>query len=149
MWNAEMKKLKDAYDESLRETFDMKKWKAQNYHRVVTISDLGEIKRTGLSGDALKEVGSAVTQIPADFNIHPQIKKIYDARRQSIETGEGIDYGTAEALAFGSLLQEGFNVRLSGQDVERGTFSHRHAVLVDQKTEKKYMPLRNLLKKGD
>jgi hypothetical protein len=54
MWNAEMKKLKDAYDESLRETFDMKKWKAQNYHRVVTISDLGEIKRTGLSGETLK-----------------------------------------------------------------------------------------------
>jgi 2-oxoglutarate dehydrogenase E1 component len=149
MWNGEIKKLKDAYDESLRETFDMKKWKAQNYHRVVSISDLGEIKRTGLSSESLKEVGSAITHIPQDFNIHPQIKKIYDARRQSIETGEGIDFGTAEALAFGSLLQEGFNVRLSGQDVERGTFSHRHAVLVDQKTEEKYMPLKNLIKKGD
>lgn len=97
----------------------------------------------------MKEVGGAITQVPQDFNIHPQIKKIYDARRQSIETGEGIDFGTAEALAFGSLLQEGFNVRLSGQDVERGTFSHRHSILVDQKTEQKYMPLRNLLKKGD
>lgn len=112
----------------------MRKWKAQNYHRVVTISDLGEIKRTGLSKESLQEVGREITSIPKDFNIHPQIKKIYDARRQSIETGEGIDYGTAEALAFGSLLQEGFNIRLSGQDVERGTFSHRHSVLVDQKT---------------
>lgn len=117
MWNGEIKKLKDAYDESLRETFDMKKWKAQNYHRVVSISDLGEVKRTGLSSESLKEVGSAITRIPQEFNIHPQIKKIYDVRRQSIETGEGIDFGTAEALAFGSLLQEGFNVRLSGQDV--------------------------------
>lgn len=87
--------MKDAYDESLRETFDMRKWKAQNYHRVVTISDLGEIKRTGLSSEALKEVGAAITHVPQDFNIHPQIKKIYDARRQSIETGEGIDFGTA------------------------------------------------------
>lgn len=149
LWASEMKKLKDAYDESLHETFDMRKWKAQNYHRVVTISDLGEIKRTGLSADSLKEVGTELTKIPAGFNIHPQIKKIYDARRQSIETGEGIDFGTAEALAFGSLLQEGFNVRLSGQDVERGTFSHRHAVLVDQKTEEKWIPLRNLIKKED
>jgi 2-oxoglutarate dehydrogenase E1 component len=149
LWASEMKKLKDAYDESLHETFDMRKWKAQNYHRVVTISDLGEIKRTGLSAESLREVGTELTRVPAGFSIHPQIKKIYDARRQSIETGEGIDFGTAEALAFGSLLQEGFNVRLSGQDVERGTFSHRHAVLVDQKTEEKWIPLRNLIKKQD
>lgn len=57
LWSGEIKKLKEAYDESLRETFDMRKWKAQNYHRVVTISDLGEIKRTGLSKEALQEVG--------------------------------------------------------------------------------------------
>ena len=149
LWASEMKKLKDAYDESLHETFDMRKWKAQNYHRVVTISDMGEIKRTGLSAESLREVGTELTRVPTGFSIHPQIKKIYDARRQSIETGEGIDFGTAEALAFGSLLQEGFNVRLSGQDVERGTFSHRHAVLVDQKTEEKWIPLRNLIKKED
>lgn len=62
------------------------------------------------------------------------IHKIYHARRLSIESGEGIDFGTAEALAFGTLLEEGYNVRLSGQDVERGTFSHRHSVIVDQKS---------------
>lgn len=82
-----MKLLKEAYDESLKETFDMRKWKAQNYHRVVTISDLGEIKRTGLTKDALQEVGLEITKVPQDFNMHPQIKKIYDARRQSIEAG--------------------------------------------------------------
>ncbi len=73
------------------------------------------------------------------------LKKIYDTRRESIETGTGIDFATAESLAFGTLLKEGFNVRFSGQDVERGTFSHRHAVLVDQKTNQKYIPLHNLL----
>jgi len=83
----------------------------------------------------LTKLGKDLTNIPADFNINPQINKIYEARKKAIESGEGIDYGTAESLAFGSLLKEGFNIRLSGQDVERGTFSHRHAALVDQKTE--------------
>ena len=93
----------------------------------------------------MKEIGKKLTDIPPGFNIHPQLKKIYEARRKSIETGEGIDFGTAEALAFASLLTEGFNVRLSGQDVERGTFSHRHAALVDQQTEEKYISLRNYI----
>ncbi len=87
--------------------------------------------------------------IPSTFNIHPTIKKIYELRKKSIEIGEGIDFGTAESLAFGSLLNEGFNVRLSGQDVERGTFSHRHAVLTDQQTEERYVPLHSLLNPND
>merc|ERR1719421_719832 len=71
-------------------------------------------------------------EIPKKFNVHRKVKKIYDNRRKAIETGEGIDWGTAEALAFATLLREGVHVRLSGQDVERGTFSHRHAVVHDQ-----------------
>ena len=67
--------------------------------------------------------------------MHPTIRKIYDQRKKSFETGTGLDFACAESLAFGSLLKEGFNVRLSGQDVERGTFSHRHAVLTDGNTE--------------
>ncbi len=74
-----------------------------------------------------------MTTIPSSFNINPQIKKIYEKRVESLKTKKDIDFGFAEALAFGSLLKEGFNIRLSGQDVERGTFSHRHAVLVNQK----------------
>ena len=81
--------------------------------------------------------------------MHPIIKKIYDQRRESIENGTGIDFATAESLAFGSLLKDGFNVRFSGQDVERGTFSHRHAVLVDQKTNHKYFPMHSLLAEKD
>jgi 2-oxoglutarate dehydrogenase E1 component len=99
-----------------------------------------------VSSEDLKFIGEKITQIPAGFHLHPTIKKIYEQRRKSIEEGSGIDFGTAESLAFGSLLREGFNVRFSGQDVERGTFSHRHAVVVDQNTEQKYSPLHSLLK---
>ena len=80
------------------------------------------------------------------MTLNPVIKKIYAQRVKSIESGQGIDFATAESLAFGSLLVDGFNIRLSGQDVERGTFSHRHAVVVDQETEKKYVPLHSLLR---
>jgi 2-oxoglutarate dehydrogenase E1 component len=68
------------------------------------------------------------------LSVHKQLKKILQARHDTIQEGKGIDWGTAEALAFGSLLLEGNHVRLSGQDVQRGTFSHRHAVITDQKT---------------
>lgn len=80
----------------------------------------------------LKKIGTKICEIPSDFNIHPQLKKIFQARTQSIETGENIDMATAEALAFATLLNEGFSVRVSGQDVERGAFSQRHAILNDQ-----------------
>ena len=69
---------------------------------------------------------------PADFNVHRTIQRFLDSRKKSVETGSDIDWATAEALAFGSLLLEGHPVRLSGQDSERGTFSQRHSVLIDQ-----------------
>ena len=67
-----------------------------------------------------------------------------DAKRQMIETGEGIDWATAEALAFGTLLTEGYPVRLSGQDSTRGTFSQRHSGIIDQETEERYLPLNHI-----
>ena len=72
------------------------------------------------------------------------MKRILNARKKSVETGEGIDYATGEALAYGSLALEGYHVRVSGQDVERGTFSQRHAVLHDQNSESVWTPLSNL-----
>ena len=72
------------------------------------------------------------------------MKKIFAAREKTIETGTGIDWGTAESMAFGSLLLEGNHVRITGQDVQRGTFSHRHAVVKDQKTPEEYIPLNHL-----
>lgn len=91
-------------------------------------------------------MGRYLNTIDNDVQLHPQIKKIYQQRFDSIESGKGIDFGTAEQLAFGELIQEGYGIRLSGQDVERGTFSHRHAVLHDQQKDQKYVPLHKLCK---
>ncbi|MBP2232685.1 2-oxoglutarate dehydrogenase E1 component [Azospirillum agricola] len=99
---------------------------------------------TGVSLDLLKEIGLKLCQYPKDFAINPKIARQLEAKKKAIETGEGIDWATAEALAYGSLLVEGTGVRLSGQDSGRGTFSHRHAVMYDQNTEEKYLPLTNL-----
>ncbi|WP_018699362.1 2-oxoglutarate dehydrogenase E1 component [Amorphus coralli] len=100
--------------------------------------------KTDVETDALKEIGQKLTEIPEGFHAHRTIKRFMQNRAKMIETGEGIDWATGEALAFGSLLAEGFPVRLSGQDVERGTFSQRHSVLYDQENEERYIPLNNV-----
>jgi 2-oxoglutarate dehydrogenase E1 component len=99
---------------------------------------------TAVQPEVLKEVGAALSRVPGDFNANPKILRQLEAKKQAIETGEGIDWATGEALAFGSLLVEGHRVRLSGEDVQRGTFSQRHAYLVDQKTQAEYVPLNNI-----
>lgn len=81
--------------------------------------------------------------MPKTGDFHRLVKKIFEARAVSISSGEGIDWGTAEALAFSSLIQDGFNVRISGQDVERGTFSHRHAYVFYQDQNGHYTPINN------
>lgn len=91
--------------------------------------------------EILKRVGQAITTLPEDFKAHRAVKKIFEQRALMIETGEGIDWAMGEALAFATLIIEGNHVRLSGQDVERGTFSHRHAVIHNQQTGEKYCPL--------
>jgi 2-oxoglutarate dehydrogenase E1 component len=93
---------------------------------------------------ALKHIGHALTQIPAGFDLNPKIARQLEAKQAMIDSGEGIDWATAEALAFGSLLLEGTRVRLSGEDCQRGTFSHRHAVLIDQTNQYEYVPLNNI-----
>ncbi|KAG6554594.1 hypothetical protein Mapa_003612 [Marchantia paleacea] len=95
--------------------------------------------------EILKEVGKKITHLPSTFSPHRAIKKIYEQRLQMIESGQGVDWATAEALAFGTLVAEGNHIRLSGQDVERGTFSHRHAVLHDQKTGERLCPLHHVV----
>src|ERR1700704_1208830 len=87
----------------------------------------------------LKEIGQKITAIPQGFHVHRTIQRFLDNRHKSIETGEGIDWATGEALAFCSLMLDGHPVRLSGQDVERGTFSQRHSVLIDQETENRHI----------
>ena len=99
---------------------------------------------TGVDVSVLREIGAEITKVPEGFHLHRTIRRFLDNRAKAIETGEGIDWATAEALAFGSLLKEGHAVRLSGQDSERGTFSQRHSVLFDQETEERYTPLNHL-----
>ncbi|SFI51397.1 2-oxoglutarate dehydrogenase E1 component [Aerobium aerolatum] len=100
--------------------------------------------KTAVPLKTLKEIGKKLTEVPAEFEVHRTIGRFLENRRKAIESGEGIDWATGEALAFGSILMEGNPIRLSGQDSERGTFSQRHSVLYDQRSEDRYIPLNNL-----
>ncbi|HUB64327.1 MAG TPA: 2-oxoglutarate dehydrogenase E1 component, partial [Methylocella sp.] len=100
--------------------------------------------RTGVDRARLVEIGLRLTTVPEGFELHRTLRRLIDNRRKMIETGEGIDWAMGEALAFGALVDEGDPVRLSGQDSERGTFSQRHSVLIDQETEARYIPLNNI-----
>ena len=99
---------------------------------------------TGVAVEDLARIGADLCKVPADFNVHKTVKRFLDNRLSAIQAGEGIDWATAEALAFGSLVTQGHPVRLSGQDCERGTFSQRHSVLNDQQDDHTYTPLNNL-----
>ncbi len=99
---------------------------------------------TAVSTDVLKRVGTRLVTVPETVNLHRTIRRLLDQKAKMIETGEGLDWATAEALAFGTLVLEGNPVRLSGQDSGRGTFSQRHSVLIDQETEDRYIPLENI-----
>jgi 2-oxoglutarate dehydrogenase E1 component len=99
---------------------------------------------TAVPIETLKQIGKRLTTVPEGFNLNRKLVRLLQEKANMFETGEGFDWGTAEALAFGSIAADGNFVRLSGQDVGRGTFSHRHAVLVDQETEQTYVPLNNV-----
>ncbi len=99
---------------------------------------------TAVPIERLAEIATGVSRVPGYFNVHKKLQLVLDARGKSISGDAGIDWGMGEALAFGSLLLEGTPVRLSGQDTSRGTFSHRHAVLVDQESGEEYAPLDHL-----
>jgi 2-oxoglutarate dehydrogenase E1 component len=100
--------------------------------------------RTGVEIATLKDIGRKITTLAPDFHLHRTLKRFLENRRRSIESGTDIDWATAEALAFCSLLLDGYPVRLSGQDSERGTFSQRHSVLFDQETEARYTPFNHV-----
>ncbi|MGO8952012.1 MAG: 2-oxoglutarate dehydrogenase E1 component [Rhodomicrobium sp.] len=99
---------------------------------------------TAVDMDILKRAGTSLTELPKGFTVHKTVERLLANRRKMIEEGRGIDWSMAEALAFGTLLEEGFPVRLSGQDVERGTFSQRHAALTDQANEDQFIPLNHI-----
>ncbi len=103
--------------------------------------------KTGVSRDILKKIADSATKVPATFTPHSKAVRILKSRAEMVSSGKGIDFGCAEMLAFGTLLLEGTPIRFTGQDVERGTFSHRHAVLHDFKTGEVYIPLEHLADK--
>jgi 2-oxoglutarate dehydrogenase E1 component len=97
--------------------------------------------KTALDADSLRQIAGSLAHVPEGFHLHPKIKRLLDERLAMGSGKRPVDYGMAEALAFGSLLRDGTPVRLSGQDSKRGTFNQRHAVLVDTENEREYIPL--------
>lgn len=107
-------------------------------------SDFGAPVKTGVSEDVLKSIASSLSKVPAGFQVHPKLMRLLESRQKMVSDRAGIDWGMGESLSFGSLLCEGISVRITGQDVERGTFSHRQSVLNDFETGAKYTPLNHI-----
>jgi 2-oxoglutarate dehydrogenase E1 component len=99
---------------------------------------------TAVPIEVLRDLGRGLVTVPEGFRLNPKIARQLDVKREAIENGQGIDWATGEALAIASLCAEGTHVRLSGQDSGRGTFSHRHAILIDQETEARYVPINHV-----
>jgi len=145
--NDNIKKFKDLLDDQYKNAKDYNPkiewfegtWSAYKPEK-------GKDKR-GVSGvdiDKILKISEKINKTLPELNLHKTIVKILNARQESVEKGSGIDWSTAEALAFGSLLAEGYPVRLVGQDSGRGTFSQRHSVLRNQQDNKRYIPLNNI-----
>ncbi len=151
--SGEIEDMKAAYQAHLSDEFEAGKtykpnkadWLDGKWSGLGT-KDLENYERgtTGVSRDRLEKIGAALTKVPDNFNIHKTVSRLIENKKQMFKSGEGFDWATAEALAFGSLQLEGYPVRLSGQDCTRGTFSHRHSAFIDQKSEKRYYPLNNI-----
>lgn len=101
---------------------------------------------TGVNRNDLEDIINKLTSVPESFNLHSKIQRVLAHRKQIFFNGKDVDWGTGETLAYATLLKDGYNIRMSGEDIERGTFSHRHAVFTDQRNENKYIPLNNLYK---
>ena len=149
----EIEDMKAAFQARLNEEYDVGRdykpnkadwldgrWKS------LTTKDLENYQRgeTWIKPETMAEVGRALVKAPDAFDLHKTVARLLDAKAQMFATGTGFDWATAEALAFGSLVTEGFPVRLSGQDCTRGTFSQRHSAFVDQTTEERYYPLNHI-----
>lgn len=112
-------------------------------------NEIGSDRRgvTGVDLDLIHQAGEKISHLPVNLNFHSTIKRLFEAKKKMFETGKSFDWATAESLAFGTLLLEGYPVRFVGQDSSRGTFSQRHASILDQDTGEKYYPLKNLSSK--
>ncbi len=143
------KEFKNLLEEQYKTAKDYKpkiEWFEGTWSRYRPIKGKDKRGRSGVDLDKLKIISEKINTIPAEINVHKTITKIMDLRKQSIISKKGIDWSTAESLAFGTLLDEGFPVRLVGQDTGRGTFSQRHSVLRNQVDNSRYIPLNNVSK---
>ena len=152
---AEQKKIWSLLESTLAEAQEAAKKKIQGKEKklatlegstfVIQPPYTHDAVNTAVSKDVIGKIIAGITTVPEGFNIHPRVKTfVLDKRRQAFERGEGFDWATAEALAWGALLLEGTHVRLSGQDVRRGTFSQRHAYYYDMDTRQRWCPLDSL-----
>lgn len=138
------RKLQENFQESIAYIPSPADWLAGKWEGFSPKTAGEKTALTGVKKETLVNLGKALSHVPLDFHLHPKLKRFLATRQQMVKEGASIDWSMAEALAFGSLLIEGHEVRLSGQDSGRGTFSQRHAVLRDQETEEKYIPLNHL-----
>ena len=149
----EIEDMKAAFQAKLNEEFEVGKdykpnkadWLDGRWKSMHT-KDLENYQRgeTWIKAETMAEVGAALVRAPEGFDLHKTVARQLEAKAKMFETGKGFDWATAEALAFGSLVTEGFPVRLSGQDCTRGTFSQRHSAFVDQTTEERHYPLNHI-----
>ncbi len=152
----EVEEMKAAFQARMNEEFESgKEWRPNRADwldgKWAGMQSAGEQYQrgdTGVGEDKLQAIGNLLTSPPERLKIHRTVSRLLEQKSQMFSTGSGFDWATAEALAFGSLLQEGFAVRLSGQDAVRGTFSQRHSAWIDQETEERYFPLQELAKKS-
>lgn len=129
--------------------FETEEWTSDKWVKIENPKVHGAHKDTGLAIEEIRDIGMAISVLPENKKFHNSIAKIFKAREKSIVDGKGIDWGTAEALAFASLIKDGNHVRLSGQDVERGTFSHRHAHVFYQDEDGCYVPINSVGSQND
>jgi len=151
----EIDDMKAAFQSFLHEEFEVGKnykpnkadWLDGRWSHMDKVGENYQRGETAIPKKTMKEVGASLTRVPDGYPVHKTVTRLLDTKANMFKSGTGFDWATAEALAFGSLLTEGFPVRLSGQDCARGTFSQRHSAIVNQDTEERYFPL-NAIREG-
>ncbi len=144
----EVHTFRATFEEKLNNALQKSKVTAKSFvpslRKALSCPELLDPVDTSVPLEKLKEIGTAISKEPENLQLNPKVKRWLQARRDMIDGKAPLDWSTAEALAFGSLLETGYPVRLSGQDSRRGTFTQRHAVLYDAKTRERYKPLNNI-----
>jgi len=148
----EIEEMKTAFQAHLNEEFEIGKdykpnkadWLDGRWKHLSKKDEGYQRGETAVSDETYAQVGAALSHVPDGYPVHKTVNRMLTTKKAMIDDGEGIDWATAEAMAFGSLLTEGFPVRLVGQDSTRGTFSHRHSAMINQDNEDRYYPLNNI-----